>query len=107
MRKSLREISQRLATGAGLLRIQPQVVCVTEHPFEDQSRVIQSGLVQPSRAGKRFNQPKGADVERSLDAFEPIIHIFYVVAIDQTVGDEPALLWRLIDRVESLQHPGV
>src|SRR5262245_42409388 len=92
MRKGLWEIPQGLATGAGLLRIQSQMVRVTEHPFEDQSRVIQPGLIQASRAGERFNEPEGADVECSLGAFNPVIHFFHIVAIDQTVGDQTALL---------------
>src|SRR5262245_49390663 len=40
MRECLREISQRLAAGAGLLSIQSHMVRVTEHPFEDQPRFI-------------------------------------------------------------------
>src|SRR5215813_3926834 len=83
------------------------MVCVTEHPLEDQSRFIQSCLIQPSRAGERYNEPEGANVERSLGAFKPIVHFFHVVAIDQTVGDQPTHLGRLINRIKSLQHSGV
>src|SRR5215475_7099791 len=107
MRKGLGEISQRLAAGAGLLRVQPQVVCVTEHPLENQQSFFQSDLIQPPRACERFDEPKGTGVECPFDAFESVEALFQVIAIDQTVGDQAALPGRFVDRVDSLQHPWV
>src|SRR5215475_11457533 len=72
MRKGLREISQRLAARTGLLRVQAKMVRVTVHPLEDQSRFIQPSPVQPASARERFDEPEGADVERSLGAFKPV-----------------------------------
>src|SRR5262247_1731074 len=101
MRKGLREISQRFAAGAGLLRIQAEVVRVTEHPLEYQPRFVQSNLIHPPGARERFDEPEGTDVERPLGAFDPVARLIRVVAIDQAVRDPPALLGRFIDRLES------
>ena len=87
MCKGLREISQRLATGAGHLRVQSQVVDVTKHPLEDQSRFVRSRIIQLHRARERLDEPRGADVKRPLVSFKSVTRFFHVVAIDQTVRD--------------------
>src|SRR5262245_8033057 len=107
MRKGLREISQRLTAGAGLLGVQSQMVRVTQHPLEDQSSFIQPSLIHTPRARERFNEPEGAEVECPFNAFKSVAYFFRVVAIDQAVGDQSATLGRLIDRVDSIQHFGV
>jgi hypothetical protein len=61
MSECLREISQCLAAPAGLLGIQPKMVCVAEHALENESSLFQSRLIQPSRASQRFNQPEGTE----------------------------------------------
>jgi hypothetical protein len=75
--------------------------------FRDQSRFIQSSLIQTFRTRERLPEPKGADVERPLDAFKPVARFFHVVAINQTVGNQPTLLGWSIDRIERPQHSGV
>src|SRR3712207_6709633 len=57
VRERLREISQGLAVGSDLLRVQPQVVRITQHLLEDEP-----GFFEPARAGERLDKPERAQV---------------------------------------------
>ena len=50
MGEGLREVAKLLTRRPDLLRVQPQVVCIAEHLFEDQS-----GLVEPAGPGEGFH----------------------------------------------------
>ena len=63
MAERLREVTELLAGGADLLRIQAQVVGVGVHLLEDQPR-----LVEPPGAGESVHVPERAQGEGALVA---------------------------------------
>src|SRR5689334_18207032 len=102
MRKRLREIAQVLPGRPQLLRIQPEVICITQHPFEQEAR-----LTDIARTGKRFDIPEGAHTKGALLSAEPV---WCQIAIDQrivqqiflesTQGRKPTLIDRTNDSHE-------
>jgi hypothetical protein len=66
MGESLREVTERLAAGAGLLRIKAEMIGVAEHALVHEPRVNQPITISLARARQRFDQPESADIERSL-----------------------------------------
>ena len=69
MGESLREVTERLAAGAGLFRIKAEMIGVAEHALVHEPRVNQPITISLARARQRFDQPEGADIERSLFTF--------------------------------------
>src|SRR5207253_8387747 len=74
--EGLREVPQRLARSADLLRVEAQVVGVREHLLERET-----SLVQAPGARERFDVPVRADRERPLLALEPVRRRLDVVAV--------------------------
>ena len=56
--EGLREIAQRFAVHPCFFGIQPEVIRVAKHFLEDQSRLVELGLIDSSSAGQRFHQPE-------------------------------------------------
>jgi uncharacterized membrane protein YccC len=65
--EGLREVAERVAGRADLLRVEPEVVRVGEHLLERQPR-----LVQPPGARERLDVPERADRERALVAAQAV-----------------------------------
>src|SRR5262245_34030257 len=58
VRERLREVAQRLAGRSGLLGVQPKVVGVGKHLFENEAR-----LLHPACARQRLDQPECTHIE--------------------------------------------
>src|SRR5579872_552999 len=87
MGKRLREIPEMLAFESQLLRIEAQVIGISEHLFK-----IKSRLFQQARAGKTLHIPESAHRKRSFPAREAIrgSHL-RAVPVDEGVGDQVLL----------------
>src|SRR5262245_33800034 len=86
----LRVVAQRLATVAGLLGKQAEVVGVAEHLLEEQPRVFQPRRVGAPGPGERLDQPEGTHVEGPLAARQAVRGGCGVVTVDQTVRGQAA-----------------
>ena len=80
MGKSLREVAQVLAVGAQFLRIEAQVVGISEGLFEQEPCAL-----QVPAARHAFHEPEGADAEGSLAARQTVRHLLRAVPVDQRV----------------------
>src|SRR5262249_20795317 len=69
MGESLREVTERLAAGAGSLVLKAEMMGVAEHARVHGPRVNQPITISLARARQRYDQPEGADIERSLFTF--------------------------------------
>src|SRR5512132_226432 len=107
MGKSLRVVAESLAAWSRLLGIEAEMVGKAKHPFEHQARLFQSSPVEATGAGERIDEPEGTNVEGALLAAKPVGGLLDIVAIDEAVGDKPALLRRLQDRVQKADRPRV
>src|SRR6266851_8466990 len=65
--EGLREVSQRLSRRANLLGVEPEMVGVGEHLFEDHP-----SLPDSAGPGERLDIPERAQVERALAVGDPI-----------------------------------
>src|SRR5262249_51433168 len=96
----LREVAERLAAAAGLFAVEPKVVGVADHLLEQQPGIFQACGVGAAGACKRLDQPEGAHVEGSLLTREAVRRGGGIVAIDQAVGQEAALVQGLAYRID-------
>ena len=72
MSEGLGEIAQRLALRPGLLCIKPKMIRIAQHPFKQQSGLIQSFGIRQARACQRFHKPKRAYVKSTFLARESV-----------------------------------
>ena len=91
MRESLRKIPKRLAARSRLLRVQPEVIRVPEHPLEHQPRIFQAALVDVAHPRQRIHKPERADIESAFPAPQAVRSFLRVIAIDQAIGYKAAL----------------
>src|SRR5260370_27924787 len=85
MRKGLRKITQSLALMAGLLRVQPQMIGVSQHVFEQQPRLIEHCRIGLARSRLGFHQPERAHVKRTLLAWQSIDALPRWITVNQTI----------------------
>ena len=98
VRERLREVAERLAARADLLRVEPEVVGVAEHLLEHEAR-----LVQLARAREALDVPEAAERERPLAAGQAVVGgLLGVVAEHEAVAHE-----LVADRVQRREHARV
>src|SRR5262249_16125772 len=68
----LRVVAERFTGAARLLGVQPEVIGVAEHPFEQEARFLEHHAVGAPRARQGFDEPERAHVERPLARREPV-----------------------------------
>ena len=107
MRERLREVTQRLAAGTGLLRIEAEMVGVAEHLLEQETGVFETLRVGAPGPRQSLDQPERTHVERAFGAFQPVGSLAGVIAIDQSVGGQATLGKRLANSVDCREHPRV
>src|SRR5258708_24344663 len=91
MVESLRQVPQGLATMPGLFRIEAEMVGETEHPLENQSRLLEPRPVVAACPGQCLDQPKRADVEGAFLSRQPIHAILDIVSVHQAGGGQTVL----------------
>src|SRR5918911_1040415 len=93
--EGLREVAQCLAARPNLLRIKPQVVGVREHLFEDEP-----GFLNLSCSRQRLDEPERAQTEGALLTHQAVGRLLDVVAVNEAIGDQPAVPGRTVDGVQ-------
>src|SRR6266478_934575 len=107
MRKGLRKIAQSLALVAGLLRVKPQMVSISQHVLEQQPRLIEHFGLGLTCARQRFDQPERAHIERALLARQSINPLSWRVAVYQPIAYQAPALRTFENRSKRSQHPPV
>ena len=107
MGEGLGEIAEALAAGTGFLSVQSQVVGVSQHLLEHEAGLVEPPRIAPAGAGEGLDEPESAHVERALVSAQPVGELLVVVAIDEAVGHQPALLRAAVDGVDGAQHARV
>ena len=73
MLERLREISQRLTGASCHLGVESEVIRISKHLLEHQSRLIRPGWVSPPCPGQGLNQPERAHVERAFVVIATVV----------------------------------
>src|SRR6202012_4215323 len=97
-------MAERLALVPNLLGIQAQMIRVSEHLLEEVAGSVQTFGIGGTSARQSLHQPKRAEIESALGAFQAVGGLFDVVAKDQSIGDQTAILGRPIDSVQGAEH---
>src|SRR5215471_15704063 len=87
----LRIIAERFAGVAGLLGVEPEVICKSEHALEKKPRLVEQALVGAAGTRQRLDEPERANVERAFAADETVLGFLGIVAIDETRRGEASL----------------
>src|SRR5579871_3439189 len=89
---------------AELLSIQSEMVCVSQHLFEEKPRTLEAFRILPAGAGQRLHQPESAQVKGALPSRQSIAGLFRVVAEDQPIRHQASGGRGLIDGVDGLKR---
>ena len=84
MGEGLREVAEMFACRTELLRIEPDMVRITEHLFEKKPC-----LFDVAGTSETFDVLEAADVERAFDPAQPIDRCPTGIAVDQAVIPQP------------------
>ena len=85
MGERLGEIAERFTTGPRLLRVETEMIGITEHLLEEQPSVVQARRVGAAGARQGLDQPEGAHVECSLAARKAVRCVGGIVTLDQSI----------------------
>src|SRR5580704_19042116 len=107
MRERLGEISERLSLRAGLFGVEAEMVGVIDHAFKEQAGFVEPLRICLAGACERFDQPKGAHVERALFTREAIDAGLWRIAVDKAVADEAAIARVFQNRLDGRNHSWV
>src|SRR5689334_15927809 len=107
MGERLREITKRFSLGPRLFCIQPEMVGITQHSFEEEHGLIQFFWIGLTRACQRLYEPEGAHVERTFLARKSIDTGVRRVAVNETVADETTLAGALENSIYRAEHAGI
>src|ERR1700733_15432920 len=70
--ESLWEIAKRLALGPNLLRVQAQMIRISEHLFKQVAGSVQTLGIGGAAARQGLHQPKRAEIECALGALQAV-----------------------------------
>jgi len=101
MSEGLGEIAQRLALRPGLLCIKPKMIRIAQHPFKQQSGLIQPFGIRQACACQRFHKPKGAHVKSTFLARESVNTGMRRIAMHEAVADKAPVTDRYETRFDS------
>src|SRR5205814_9900929 len=87
-RERLGEISQRFCLESGLLCVQAQMIGISKHAFEQQTRLIEPLGSGVTSARERFDQPEGAHVESAFFAGKSVHARSRRIAVHETVAHQ-------------------
>ena len=68
------------------LQRKAQMVGITEHPLENQARLVELVRFGLPSTGERLNEPEGAHVKCSLLTHEAIRSMLKVVSVHEAIG---------------------
>ena len=91
MRKGLREITQRFALRPGLFCVEPEMIGIAQHSFEQQPGLIEFFGMRLACACQRFYQPEGTHVKRAFFPRKTVNVVLRRIAINKIVADEAAV----------------
>jgi hypothetical protein len=107
MSEGLGTIAQRLALRPGLLCIKPKMIRIAQHPFEQQSGLVQPFGIRQACPCQRFHEPKGAHVKSTFLARESVNTGLRRTAMHEAVADKATVTGALKDGVYGAEHPGI
>src|SRR5262245_17673031 len=107
MRKRLREVAQGFTAIAGLFGVQSEVVGITKHLLEEESRLFQARRVGAASASEGLDQPEGTHVESAFASRQAVGRRGGIVTVKKAVRSQSAGGQWPADRVHGAQHAWV
>src|SRR5262245_57439248 len=107
MGESLRKIAERFALWPGLLCIKSEVIGITQHAVEQESRLGKFLGNCLARARQRFDKPKRAHVEGALLPRQSVNTRLWWITVHEAIAEETATARAFIDSGDGAQHPRI